>query len=262
MRWLFLAALFFATFSINAAPVGSPAFPDLVREGFFIPKGYWINIRLGYEGDFVGDGRLKQTIEGSGRVDNCKQETNSATATINLYDRIDIFGVLGSSRISSSWRFTESEMTSLVSMETNYDFLWGVGGRMILFEWGNTVLGAGGRYAQSSLKPVWMQINGISVPAVGTKMGWDEWQVDLGLAQKIEIFIPYVGVKYSSVRSDLGIFPFAIASNGDGALHMKNRNPVGVFVGCTLTTGKYFMLNVEGRLIDEEALSVSGDFRF
>ena len=75
------------------------------------------------------------------------------------------------------------------------------------------------------------------------------------------ILIPYLGAKYSQARVLLGTFGVPIAGNGSGNLHMKNRTPVGLFLGCTLTTGSYFFLNVEGRLFDEEAIAISAELR-
>ncbi len=261
MKRLLATAVLTALTMLQAAPVGNPSFPELIDDGFFIPSSSWIDLRLGYEGDFVGDGQLKQYLEGHGRIDHFKQDTNSATATVNLFNRVDLYGVFGSTRISSRWRFIESGTTNLTSTETNYQFLWGAGARGILYEWGNATIGIGGRYSQTRLQPLFMLINGIAFPASGAHLKWAEWQVDLDISYKIDIFVPYVGVKYSNVRAKIGPFPYAIAAGG-GTLHMKNRTPAGLVIGCTLTTGKYFMFNVEGRLIDEEALTVAGDFRF
>jgi hypothetical protein len=86
--------------------------------------------------------------------------------------------------------------------------------------------------------------------------------VDLALSYRIEIFSPYIGLKYSDVRAKIGQFQTTIANNGSGSNVFNNRYPVGVFIGCSLTTGKYFMLNLEGRLVDEEAVTISGDVRF
>ncbi len=256
-------ALFLAGHSLFAAPVGNPAFPQLLQEGYFIPSSYWVALRLGYEGDFVGDGRLKQREESSGRVDNFKQDTNSGTVTLNFLDRLDLIGVFGSSRVCTDWRFTlPGPTTERMILETNYGFLWAVGGRGVLYEWGNTILGIGGRYSGTALKPVTATINGVPIPTAGTRLHWKEWQIDLDISHKIDIFIPYLGIKYSNVHTKIGTFPTEISDNGSGEIHMSNRNPVGIVIGCALTTGKFFMLNIEGRLIDEEAATIAGDFRF
>jgi len=257
------AAIFFACCSsLFAAPVGNTSFPEVIEEGFFISRNSWIDVRAGYEGDFVADARLKQHNQSSGRVDGFAQDTNSGTATINILDRLDLYGVFGSSRVRSEWRFTIGGDTSLANLETLYSFLWGVGARGILFEWGSASLGVGGRYERANYSNVWLTVDGDPQPTNGSHVIWRDWQIDLDLSYMIEIFTPYIGVKYSSVKAKVGNFTTAISDNGSGTNSFKNRNPVGVFIGCTLSTGKYFMLNVEGRLIDEEAVTISGDIRF
>ncbi len=153
-------------------------------------------------------------------------------------------------------------MAHLIDLETLYNFLWGAGGRVLLFEWGCASLGCGGRYEHSNYDGVWITSNGVVQNASGSHLHWREWQIDLDLSYKIDIFCPYIGVKYYNLKTDVGTFSVPVAANGSGNNQFKNRTPVGVFIGCTLSTGKYFMLNVEGRLVDEEAVTISGDFRF
>lgn len=261
MRWIACALIFLGSF-LNASPVGNPAFPQLITKDFFIPCDWWLGIRVGYEGDFVGDERMNQTDGGSGRVDNYIQNTNSGTLTFTIVDRLDIYGLFGSSRMGADWRFSSAGTINRAQIQSKYRFLWGVGARGILYEWGCAVLGVGGRYSSSVPKPSWMTVNGTPVPVSGGRVHWREWQIDLDLAYKIELFTPYVGIKYSNSLAKLSGFTVPIANGGSGSLHMENRSPVGIVVGCTLSTGKYFMFNVEGRLIDEEAVTVSGDLRF
>ena len=259
-----IALLYAATFSLlDAAPVGNTAAPQILEDGFFIPSDCWVDLRAGYEGDFVTDGRMKQRKQGSGRVDDYSQNTNSGTITLNILDRLDLYGVLGSSRTCAEWRFLDAEENvHNAEWETRNDFLWGVGGRAILFEWGKCDLGFGGRYSSSSYRPLWLTVDGVDESVSGAHSHWREWQLNLDVSYHIDIFTPYAGVKYSNSRNLLGGFSVAISSSGAGSNEFKNRVPVGLYLGCGLSTGKYFMLNIEARLIDEEAVTVSGDLRF
>lgn len=248
--------------SLTAAPVGNTSFPELICEGFFIPSGFCVNARAGYEGDFVGDGRFKQVVEGSGRVDDYQQETNSGTVTLNVMKRLDVYGVLGSSRASADWRYSLSGTVNRIMMQSRYRFLWGCGARGILYRWGCMDLGLGTRYEATEAKLAWLTLNGTPVSTSGSKLAWHIWQADLDVCYKIDLFIPYIGLKYSSAHAKIGRLPVSISGSGSGTLHMENRAPVGVVVGCSVCTGKYFMFNVEGRLIDEEAAAISGDLKF
>lgn len=251
--------------TIFAAPVGNSSAVDIIQEGFFIPCDSWFDFRWGYEGDFVADGRMKQYKEGSGRVDNYEQMTNSGTATINFLDGLDVYGVFGSSRTKADWRYLNPNTNAVtrIEVETDYDFLWAAGARAILFEWSNTVVGFGGRYSYCNYKPAWITSNGtVQNNVTGAKFRWKEWQVNLDISYKIDLFTPYIGLKYSNAKTELKRFPIAISSSLTGFDTFKNRIPVGLYFGCTLSTGQYFMLNLEGRVIDEEAATVSAEFRF
>lgn len=259
----FLACLVYGFCSIGfGAPIGDPATPHLIREGFFISPESRIDVRAGYEGDFVADARMEQYAESTGRVDCYSQETNAGTATLNFVDRLDLYGILGSSRTCADWRFTINGDTHRAQIETLYNFLWGIGARGILYESGCATFGVGSRYEQAHYDNMWLTIDGLVQHVAGTFLHWRSFQIDADVAYQIDIFSPYIGIKYSYVRAKIGNFATPIADNGGGIDQFKNRTAVGVFIGCSLSSGKYFMLNIEGRLIDEEAVTISGDFRF
>lgn len=258
-----LLALLLASVALSAAPVGNTVAPDLIRKGMFSSRDERMSLRTGYEGDFVADGRMEQYEEGDGRVDCYKQYTNSGTVILNMVDRLDLYGVFGSSKTKAYWRFTLADETvHRIQLKTKYNFLWAAGARVILYEWGKTFLGMGGRYSYTADQPTSLTSDGVAVSVKGTHFHWREWQINLDLAYKIHVFTPYIGVKYSNAKSHLGNFSVPIAANGSGADSFKNRDPVGLYLGCGLSNGQYFMINLEGRLIDEEAITISADLRF
>lgn len=260
---VFYILALFCSEALFSAPVGNTSFPQILQTGFFFSSESWIDVRAGYEGDFVYDGRMKQKDEGVGRVDRYKQDTNSGTVTFNILDRLDIYGVFGSSQTRADWRFLDlAGGTHNAETGTESGFLWGVGARAILLEWGNTDIGVGGRYEACRYKPTWLTIDGANASVSGAHLRWDAWQINGDISYKIDLFTPYVGIKYLAADTKIGTFSTSIASNGSGKNRFENRIPVGVYVGCTLSTGKYFMLNLEARFVDEEAITVSGDLRF
>jgi len=260
----FFTLFFIASTALYAAPVGNTSFPEIIQTGFFTSHNNAFDLRFGYEGDFVADARMGQYNQGSGRVDCYEQYTNSATVTLNLLNRMDVYAVLGGSETKVNWRFESLVDTSItrINLETNTDLLWAVGSRVILFEWSNASLGVGGRYSSCDYSPQWVTSNGTSVSVSGARFNWDQWQVNLDFSYKINIFTPYIGTKYSSEKAELSNFSVPISQSLSGENTFENRIPVGLYLGCALSNGKYFMLNLEGRLIDEEAVTVSCDFRF
>jgi hypothetical protein len=259
MRKLFLWLL---PIALSAAPVGNGAAPALLQKGMFLSSADWLSLRSGYEGDFVSDARLKQYAQGQGRVDEYSQENNSGTVTLNTVRRLDLYGVFGSSATEANWRFNLNTAVHRIKMETHQSFLWAVGGRAILYEWSNLFLGVGGRYTRSEAPPRWLKFDGAKVSVAGTEVRWEDWQINLDFSYRIKLFTPYIGFKYAENRVHLGNFSVPIAADGSGSNSFKNRQPVGLYIGCGLTTGQYFMMNIEGRVIDEEAITISGEFRF
>jgi hypothetical protein len=263
MRIFYCILGFISLLKIFAAPVGNPSAPKLLQEGFFIPNNSSIDFRLGYFGDFVTDGRFKQFDEGHGRVDSYSQNANSATLTLNFVNRLDVYGVLGAAKSSSDWRFTDAaSFVHRIELDTEFSFFWGAGARAILYEWGSASLGLGSCYFSSKYTPKSFKSDGILQPVEGSSAFWNEWQVNLDTSYKIDLFIPYIGFKYSQARAFFSGFSAPISQSGQGANSFKNRSLFGLYLGCSITNGDYFMFNLEGRLIDEEAVSVSADFRF
>ncbi|KPK33138.1 MAG: hypothetical protein AMS24_02175, partial [Chlamydiae bacterium SM23_39] len=68
--------------------------------------------------------------------------------------------------------------------------------------------------------------------------------------------------KYSKAKAKLAIDNCIIGSNFSSELYMKSKNNFGMALGCSLSSSKYFLLNAEVRLIDEEAVTINGEFRF
>ncbi len=259
---LILFGSLFSALSLVASPVGNTAAPSIIEQGLFTSCNDFINLRLGYEGDFVADARLEQVEGGHERVDCYRQGTNAGTVTINILDRMDLYGLFGSSKTRANWRFMNpaSEIVRIVA-DTRWDFLWAVGSRAILFQWSQASLGCGGRYSHASYTLSKLTSDGVHAPIAGAQFQWTEWQVNLDISYKIHYFTPYIGVKYSRPQTDLSHFSVPISPDGNSNQFLA-RDPVGVYLGCGLSTGKYVMLNIEGRLVDEEAITVSGDIRF
>lgn len=251
-------------FAVRGAPVGNTAAPEIIQQGFFSPRASSMSLRLGYEADFVTDARLGQYDQSSGRVDSYTQDTNSGLVTWNFVERLDLFGVFGKSKTEADWRFTNlaNDQVHRIKLKTKGAFLWAAGARAILYEWNDLFLGMGGRYSASEYAISRVSNDGIAASPEGASLRWRQWQINLDISYKIQIFTPYIGTKYESVISKLRGFSTEISANGTGSNTFKNRSPVGLYLGCTLSNGKFFALNIEGRLIDEEAVTVVADFRF
>ncbi|WP_080129718.1 porin [Chlamydia suis] len=214
---------------------------------------------------------------------------------------------------------------SIVELYTDTAFAWSVGARAALWECGCATLGASFQYAQS--KPKVEELNvlcnaaefTINKPkgyvdqafplaltagtktATGTKdasIDYHEWQASLALSYRLNMFTPYIGVKWSRASFDADTIRIAqpklataifdvttlnptiagagnvVNSGTNGELgdtmqivsmqinKMKSRKSCGLAVGTTIVDADKYAVTVETRLIDERAAHVNAQFRF
>jgi hypothetical protein len=267
MRKIFLLAFFLSGSFLQALATNNPMAPAMIREGFFFSTTSSIGIRAAYEGSFVFDRRMEQEGK-AGRIDGLKMDTHLGWALCNLWDRVDIFGGAGQGRIRSDWRVDFPEGTiSRIDMESHYGLTWTVGANGLCYQWKELCVSIGGRYEESKPEILWMTKNGEPFTFGNeSHVEWKEWQVNSSLSYKIDFLVPYIGVKYSDVHAEVKTFQegllVPIAHDGGASLKIESRKNWGMVLGCGISNSKYFQLNVEARLFDEEGGAVYGDFRF
>ena len=93
---------------------------------------------------------------------------------------------------------------------------------------------------------------------------FQEWQVAPYVAAKLGNFVPYLGVKYSGAVTKI---KYASVSGDDDDYdedNVKDRadDHVGVFVGTDFKITENWKLNVEGRFVDETAVSIGLNYKF
>jgi hypothetical protein len=248
---------------VTAAPSGNPSFPSVIKEGFFISPSVGFNFRLGYEGNFVSDRKLKQEIDSDKRINKFSHFLNSGTCTLTFLDRLDVFATYGKGYIKANWIKEENENEfSYIEIETKDKIAWSVGTKIIFFEWGDTSLSAGGSYSYTEPNLSWYSIGPETFKSVDNKIKYDQLQATLGISHKIDMFYPYIAAKYSKAKAELNIKDVSIGDSGSNFLKMESKDLFGLVLGCSFSSEKYFMLNLEVSMIDEQAFSVSCDFKF
>ncbi len=263
MKKLFLTICLLVTSSLPALPVGNPDSPGILTKGIVTPCRSSFNIRVGYEGSFVFDRRLKQYEEGTGIVDEFHLMTNAGTVTANFFERMDLFAILGTSHINAVWPVRGNLSFNRIKTESDDPFAWSVGTNILLLKWNKTVLGVGGRYFTTDPVICSLKIDGVEQDVQSAKMFYHEWQANLGIAYEAGFLVPYIGFQYTQAYSKVEApFVMSIARDEERENHFKTRNPYGLYLGCSVVAGKIFFINVEARLLDEEAVSVSADLRF
>lgn len=242
---------------------GNPSLPDMPEQGLFISGDQCLGMKLGYELDTTFSKRVKFDLEQKAPkirmkdlLDTYHSTKQLGVITFNFIDRFEIYTLLGAMKLSMSQRPFGG---SYVEYETDNEFIWGVGGRVVLVYWDEVILGVNARYNASHLDLSQLIINGAPVVTSDAKMEYHEWQLGMSFSREIGPFIPYVGVAYASMLSELKNLP--IFDNAE-RIELENRNPFLLLLGVGMTSGRMMNLNLEVRMLGERTLTASMDFRF
>ncbi len=255
-KWLFL--LLFSP-SLFALYMGNPAAPAIIEEGFFFCKENWLAVKAGYQRDWVFDRDMKAVSKISGRMDDFEYLADQGVLTFNIIDRIELYGSAGAATFCASNRPTSGVRNEY---QTHDQFIWGIGLRGNFYDWKGLSFGIDGSYTRAQPTIRWLTANGAPVnPRGGSKLVFQEWQIGLGAAYQIDIFIPYLGVKYSNAYGRFKNLPSGFLPNGTH-FKTKNRRKFGMVLGATLSNGNRFAATVEARLIDEQAITLAAEIKF
>ena len=241
---------------------GNPSLPAMPEEGAFIASEDWLGIKLGYLLDDVYNRKLHmegQDLKHCRKTGQYDSLRNLGVLTFNFMDRVEVFGTLGSLSMKISHRPFAGKT---VSYHSNAHFAWGVGGRAILAWWGDLQLALNASWQDSSPGLSSFKVNQRSQSVRYATASYREWQVGMGTSYCLEWFIPYVGIDYSDFRTrinHLGSISSLIPSKH---VTFKSFYPFGLYFGFGLSPYRAFNVNVEARCINENAISLSADFRF
>jgi len=245
MSFLFLLVFLFFQVAGFALYNGNPALPKIPEEGFFISKEAALSLRAGYEGDLVFNRNM------SPHVHKFKIFENWGTATCNFQERVDLYAGVGS-------YYAEIRRTrhhDSLEFQTRDGLTWKVGSRAILWDYGETFLTLHVAYQNATAKFREIDLNGSPLERKRGRLFYHEIEGSLSVAHRIDIFLPYAGIEGSYARAKLDHLPIEEIS-------MHSRSPIGIFLGSGFSPGSKVILNIEVRLIDDEAIALSGEIRF
>lgn len=240
-------------------------------------------VGLGATGDFVLDRTLD--LEDTDGRDLPEEDMESTWYGGNIYldllENVHLNFFIGVVDIELGSVAINNNNTTKLAIETDSDLAGGGSGKVDIYsfpvfaEQPNMWLFATGgyRYGQADVDSV---VRGTTpASAFGMEVEVSEWQAALGLSQRFDhwiegiAFVPYGGVKYNDV--DVNVTGFARFPLGVGnpinenvkTGHRESDGVVGVFAGLTLLTwDDRIAATVEGRFVDETAVSVNGHLRW
>lgn len=240
-------------FSLFASPIGNPAAPSLLEEGFFIPDTSWTNVQLGFTQDFL----LQKLFRPSRRspLQNIHKASLSGNAQLaevvwNIRERLNVQAVAGPGFFEWSWIQPQGRLEG----ESDTGFFSAGTASLIIWEIKDTTLAAEGQVGNWRGARADVSINGVP-QSEKAKVYFYYWQAGAALTQKIGPLAPYLGCMVNQTI-------FRAKRLQTGSARLRSLLIVGPFAGCTIGTGALASLNLEWRGWFEEGVSISCQLRF
>jgi hypothetical protein len=261
---LFIAVVVTFATAVIAAPVGNIARPAMLKSAWIAKAGDDVQIGVTAEGEF--DLTFDRNVDGSN--DEMELWFTGGKLGLIYMDKFMVDGFLG----SAYYEEEDQSQGSTFKVESELDFAWGVGVTLIIYE--DTIIqlndgilriGASGRYRQTELDIDKVIVDGTeySLPhgaLSNMNLEYEDWQVALGASLEWnELFVPYGGVKYSTFNTTAQA---TVSGTTYSFSDVEPDSNIGIFIGTDIRVFDSLSFNVEGRFIDETALSAGGMLRF
>ena len=217
-----------------------------------------IGISAGFLNDYVGERKLSKD-SGKASFDMVGGEI-----VMSIMKKVDIYTMLGGA-LSPEYK------TNILGTSDTFDFsnnfMWGVGADAVLYSWKDSgiQLFGDGNYRQSSgLDVDSITINGTTYSksqfgGATISADWREWQAALGVSKTFKYVIPYGGIVYSDVKTSAKAT--ALGTTYDTG-SVSSQDKVGPFVGVSILPTKWLSIDITGRFVAEEAVSVAATVKF
>jgi len=182
--------------------------------------------------------------------------------TCGIFDFLDIYVKLGVADYNIKGDVAVGGIKAVTEdLSARAAFLYGGGIKLAHEIKDGWIIGLDAQYLTSDHK---LDFSATSASGAVIKATYDtfrmqEWHAAPYVAKKIAGFTPYAGGRYSDLR---------IKQEGPNDpkrwddLRFKADCNIGVFAGTDWNLGDHFKLNVEGRFIDEMAMSACAAYRF
>lgn len=259
MGRVFLSCILLPCFRLAAMLVGDPAQPALEKCGLIFQKPYSVSFRAGYVDDWVYEQKFQESSEDSNIIRALfKISTYAGQLTFNFAHRLDLYGLVGSSRLQIDEEiFTKRALS------------WGTGAKLIILKSGNFYLGTDFKYFETRQKPRYFVIEGLPYNVVNLYyLHYQEVQAALGIAYQISFFVPYINVTYLKATMEpiprvvLVRIPDMNEKADFPTARMRGENNWGMALGLSLIDNKRFSFGLEWRTFNQSALDWNFDFRF
>lgn len=246
---------------LSAMLVGNPDQPRLQTQGIFQKTPAIASVRLGYFDDYIYHQAYidEYVIAGQAQtLTNVKLSTYAGTVTVNFIDRVDLYGILGASRIKVDQEIIAKRR-----------FSWGAGIKFVIYQEGDFCLGGDFKYFESSQKPTFFLSEDLAYNVImDYRLNYSETQAAIGMSYKFWLLSPYVSATYlkSSInphpKTALVRYPFMDLAIDVPSSDVSNSRHWGMAVGLSLIDRSTASLAIEWRLFNQYAINLNGEVRF
>ncbi len=189
----------------------------------------------------------------TGRIKLDKSLRTMYKVSYGLLDNLDFYVRLGFADSKTEVNYTQAGNNYKGIYDSDIGFAYGCGlkGTYSLDNW---LVGVDLQYLRS--RQDWTPADDFE--GEGDKITIQEWQVSPYVGYKIGNFVPYLGVKYSDLRMKA---EWGGDDSGEWEKAKADDN-FGTFLGLDYKPSDNWTLNIEGRFIDETAMSVGATYKF
>ena len=258
MKRLFLLSLVMILclpITIYAASIGGA---DTVGQGMFSISASQ-DLIFGRDGEYTGgiETSSTETIEMSSDE---KINRTMVKGSYGLLEGLDIYALVGTSDFNSNLNWTVSNpgntFSGKIEPEGDYGFTYGFGMKAKKEFETDWILGCDVCYFRHENDfdgtNSWNINNVPYTESVSGSATFGEWDVAPYVAKRMGDFVPYLGVKYSDVKTKYNLE----WEEGDSDIcKFSSENNVGMFLGTDWELNDTWSLNLEGEFINEKAVS-------
>jgi len=280
MKKLLCVIILLSWSAIEALPIGNPVSSELYTRGIWWAGGNcdpcdpcfsWCeawSLRLGFYGDSVFHRHMETRSDKE--IDTTKLYTNAGFLALNLCERVDIFSTLGATKISFRGNGAAFGFADEVRIFFRPKFSWSLGARAAL--WNCHCLGVGieGQYfrTEPDFDRIVSMTDAETVYIYHRSASYREWQAGIACSYDLATccptigFVPYVGLKWSCAKLDMGSVVASFTAEDLAMENLETKKHLGYAAGATLTLCESVGITVEGRFADEKAVHVNAEMRF
>jgi len=271
MNKFFLSSffIFFLFSKAYSLVVGNPSDPGLFENGVFTKNKKVASFRASYLYDNIYKVEYTNNLQLQAKT-NVKMKVLASILTLNFYNRLDLYGILG----KANYEFLDIGDALLL---TDDNFAWGAGLKLLLYKGKNIDFSFDGKYFSTKQHPSFFLIEKLVYTFEGSNTHHlEEIEGSLALSYKTNLLIPYVGATFVyTLNTDE--FPHSrivpdplvkILSRGEDLVEyetgdLKPKMNFGAVIGISIINKrKNATINIETRVIDQNAFAFIGTLRF